>query len=92
MTAVSIPAYGTVEVRSDASVRSPAPYDVVVRVHAAGINPLDHMMVDGYGGSVLQRFRPAPLPFTPGRECSGEIAAVGSEVWDYKVYSHRLLL
>jgi NADPH2:quinone reductase len=50
------------------------PDDVVVDVHAAGVNFTDLLFVaDGYQVSV-------PVPFTPGSEFAGVVSAVGEHV------------
>lgn len=57
---------------------TPGPRQVVVQAHAAGVNPVDTYIRSGaYSAS-------APLPYTPGMDAAGTIAAVGSEVSDWK--------
>lgn len=55
------------------------PKDVRIRVHAAGLNFPDTLMIAG-----KYQFKPA-FPFAPGMECAGEIAEVGEKVSDIKV-------
>jgi NADPH:quinone reductase-like Zn-dependent oxidoreductase len=50
--------------------------EVLVRVHAAGVNPVDWKIRRGY----LKDFMPVPLPFTPGLDLAGIVAAVGPDV------------
>jgi NADPH2:quinone reductase len=52
----------------------PGPHEVVVRVRAIGVNPVDAYRRSGQYG------RLPPLPFTPGSDAAGEIEAVGDEV------------
>jgi NADPH2:quinone reductase len=53
---------------------TPGPREAVVRVHAAGVNFPDGLIIqDKY------QFKP-PLPFAPGGECAGVVEAVGAEV------------
>ena len=72
------------------------PTQVLVRVRAASVNPLDVMMSRGYGDTVLARLggvtawsrglQPAPaLPCVLGRDFSGEVAAVGPAVQGVRV-------
>ena len=72
------------------------PAQVLVRVRAASVNPLDVMMTRGYGDTVLaglggvtawsQGLRAAPaLPCVLGRDFSGVVAAVGPAVKGVKV-------
>jgi NADPH2:quinone reductase len=57
----------------------PEPSQVVVRVHAVGVNP-----VDTYIRSGAYAIRP-PLPYTPGTDAAGVIAAVGDAVTRFSV-------
>lgn len=52
----------------------PGPGQVVVAVEAAGVNFVDALLVQG-----LYQIRP-PLPFTPGMEFAGTVAALGDGV------------
>lgn len=58
----------------DAPNPKPGPGEVVVRVKAAGVNP-----VDTYFRGGLQGYTP-PLPWTPGVDGAGEVEAVGEGV------------
>jgi NADPH:quinone reductase len=53
---------------------TPGPGQVVVRVHAVGINPVDAYIRAG------AYTREAPLPYTPGTDAAGVIEAVGEGV------------
>ena len=55
------------------------PGQVLVRVRAASVNFPDLLMTRGE-----YQFKP-PLPFTPGLDLSGEIAALGEGVTGWKV-------
>ena len=52
----------------------PGPTDAVVRVHAAGVNFPDALLIEG-----KYQVRPE-LPFSPGGECSGIVEKVGADV------------
>jgi NADPH2:quinone reductase len=52
----------------------PGPGEVLVRVRAAGVNPVDAYMHTGTYA------RKPPLPYTPGQDGAGEVEAVGAEV------------
>ena len=56
----------------------PGPGDVLVRVHAAGVNP-----VDAYIRSGTYARKPA-LPYVPGSDGAGEVESVGSGVTGFK--------
>jgi NADPH2:quinone reductase len=52
----------------------PGPRQVLVRVRACAVNPIDTYI---RGGSVAM---PLPFPFVPGCDLAGEVVAIGSEV------------
>jgi NADPH:quinone reductase-like Zn-dependent oxidoreductase len=56
----------------------PAPDEVLVRVHAAGVNPFDWKVLEG-------RFGPLPMPRTLGCDFSGVVESLGSTVTDFFV-------
>ena len=60
----------------------PKPHQLVVDVHACGVNFPDVLMVQN-----LYQFKPA-LPFSPGGEISGTVAVVGSDVTGWSVGDH----
>jgi NADPH:quinone reductase len=71
--AVRVRAFGPASELVVESVTLPplAADEVLVRVHAAGVNP-----VDTYIRSGTHAVRP-PLPYTPGGDAAGVVAAVG---------------
>jgi NADPH:quinone reductase-like Zn-dependent oxidoreductase len=86
MKAVRLHAYGPPDVLryEDAPRPTATERDVLVRVHAAGVNAIDWKIRAGY----LQQMIPYPLPLTLGLDFAGTIAAaaevdaeVGSEVY-----------
>jgi NADPH2:quinone reductase len=56
----------------------PGPGELLVRVKAAGVNPVDAYMHTG------TYVRKPPLPYTPGQDGAGEIEAVGADVAGFK--------
>jgi NADPH:quinone reductase-like Zn-dependent oxidoreductase len=52
-------------------------YDVLIKVRAAGVNPLDYITVSSVGGI-------NPLPHIPGAEITGIVAKVGKHVTSLK--------
>jgi NADPH:quinone reductase-like Zn-dependent oxidoreductase len=82
MQAVRFHDYGGPEqlVVEQAPVPQLEPDGVLVRVHAAGINPVDWKIRAGW----LRQFRPIPLPSIPGRDFAGVVEAVGSQVGGYR--------
>lgn len=83
MKAVRIHQYGGREVLSidDIPVPAIAPDEVLVRVVAASINPVDWKVRAGY----LAQMIPHPLPLTLGWDVSGVVAAVGAGVTQWQV-------
>lgn len=78
MKAVLIDRYGgneVVEVR-DVPQPQPGPDDVLIRVHAASIDPLDWKIRSG----MLKMFTGRTFPKILGNECAGEVVATGSRV------------
>ncbi|MCK6555919.1 NADPH:quinone reductase [Candidatus Binatia bacterium] len=76
MKAIRVAAHGGPEVLDYVDLADPqaGPGQVVVRVHAAGVNPVDTYIragTQGYG---------APLPYTPGLDAAGVVESVGSGV------------
>ncbi|MEV7866406.1 NADP-dependent oxidoreductase [Streptomyces sp. NPDC088124] len=55
----------------------PGPREVLVRVAAAGVNPLDHLLRSGY---VQELNGHVPFPQVLGMEAAGTVLAVGAEV------------
>lgn len=77
MKAVRFHDYGSPDVLcyEDAPIPEPGPREVLVRVHAAGVNPADRQIRAGL------RFRlDRPFAFTPGCEVSGIVEKRGAEV------------
>jgi NADPH:quinone reductase-like Zn-dependent oxidoreductase len=83
MKAVRIHAYGGPEVLryEDAPKPTPAAGDVLVRVHAAGINPVDYKIRQGH----MQSFIPLKLPAILGWDLSGVVEELGPGVSGFAV-------
>jgi NADPH:quinone reductase-like Zn-dependent oxidoreductase len=58
----------------------PQPGHVVVRLQAAGVNPADWKMRQGY----YRQFMPLQFPWIPGLEGAGIIEAIGADVTTFK--------
>ncbi len=58
----------------DVPLPAPGPGQALVRIHAAGVNFPDALIIQN-----KYQFKP-PLPFSPGGECAGVVEAVGSDV------------
>jgi NADPH2:quinone reductase len=76
MKAIQVQQFGGPEVLQLQEVPrpKPGPGQVLVRVHAAGVNPYDTYMRNG-----TYAIKP-PLPYTPGSDAAGVVEAVGDGV------------
>ena len=63
------------------SLPEPRSGELVIRVHAAGVNPIDWKI----RGGLLQQMMPLQLPFTLGGDFSGVVEALGPGVDNFKV-------
>lgn len=74
------PADRVLSITQAARKPEPGPGQVLIRVHAASINPFDCQRRDGYGRTLLGAMGGAGLPLILGRDCSGVVAALGAGV------------
>ena len=81
MQAMSYASYGGLEVlgRGDQPVPKVGPGSVLIRVKAAGVNPVDWKIREG----LLGTHEAPPVPM--GREASGIVTAVGDGVEQFAV-------
>lgn len=76
------------------------PHDLLIKIHATSINPIDCLMVGGYGSKAIQIIREQAkgrwtisvllnrgeeFPITLGRDIAGVVERVGKEVTEFKV-------
>lgn len=82
MLAVRIHQYGNRDALSldDIPIPDIAPDEVLVKVVAASVNPVDWKVREGY----LAQMIPHPLPLTLGWDVSGVVVAVGGEVSNWR--------
>jgi len=82
MKAVRVHDYGGVEVLrlEDAPRPQPGIGEVLVRVHASSVNPIDWKTRAGY----LKAHMPLPRPFVLGRDVSGVVEATGPGVTAFR--------
>lgn len=83
MKAVRIHAYGGPELLHYETAPRPVPNpdDLLIRVRAAAVNPVDWKIREGY----LQGFLNHQLPLIPGWDVSGEVVNVGPEATGFKI-------
>ncbi|MEU6124377.1 NADP-dependent oxidoreductase [Streptomyces sp. NPDC047123] len=87
MRAVRLHEHGGPEVLryEEVPVPEPAPGEVLVRVHAAGINPPDWYVRDGMTDLPPETRPRFELPVTPGTDLSGVVEAVAADVDGFRV-------
>ncbi|MFT5460982.1 MAG: NADPH:quinone reductase-like Zn-dependent oxidoreductase, partial [Myxococcota bacterium] len=83
MRAAQIEGFGPPEVLQLVEVErpTPGPRDLLVRIHATSVNPVDAKVRSGTNRAVL----PPRLPWILGLDLSGVVEAVGSEVTEFAV-------
>jgi NADPH:quinone reductase-like Zn-dependent oxidoreductase len=84
MKAIRVHEFGGPEVLRHDDVPVPAiePGEVLVRVHAIGVNPPDWYLRAGMPGVPRELLPPMTLPITPGTDMSGVVVAVAPAVDD----------
>ena len=82
MVAIRFHEYGGSDKLLVEKIQRPQPKagEVLIKVHYAGVNPVDWKYRAGY----LKDFMPIQLPFTPGIDVSGTIEEVGAGVTGLK--------
>ena len=83
MRAVQIQKFGGPEVLTvhELPIPSPGQGELLVQVHAAGINPVDTGVRSGRAAALAA----AVPPYVPGFDISGTVAAVGSDITNFKI-------
>lgn len=87
MKAIRLHEFGGPEVLRYETVSVPVlkPGEVLVRVHAVGINPPDWYLRDGYEQLPAEMRPSVPLPVIPGSDVSGVVEAVATDVDGFSV-------
>lgn len=82
MRAVRLHEFGGPEVLryDEVPVPEPKPGEVLVRVHAVGVNPPDWYVREGMPNIPPEMRPPLSLPAIPGTDVSGVVAALGADV------------
>ena len=80
MKAIRVREFGGPAVLKPEDIPDPTagPGEIIVRVRAAGVNPVDAYIVTGTYP------RKPPLPYTPGQDGAGEVQSVGANVSQFK--------
>ena len=82
MKAIQVQKYGHADQMQLKQVQRPTPGkgQVLVKIHDAGVNPVDWKIREGY----LKDARPTSFPYTMGQDFAGEIVAIGEGVSGFK--------
>src|SRR5690242_14970623 len=80
MKAIRVNAFGGPEVLrlQDMPTPKPGPSEVLVRIHATGVNPVETYIRAGTYARLPE------LPYTPGNDGAGAVEQVGSDVTEFK--------
>jgi len=83
MKAIQVAQYGQVQGLELKDVPDLMPNDdqVLINVAGSGVNPIDWKILSG----AMKQFIPLSLPYTPGVEVAGTVAAVGKNVQGFVV-------
>lgn len=68
----------------DRPIPTPGPDDILVRVRATSVNPIDCAVRRGYGAEHFRRIGLLHDPHIPGRDIAGEVVSVGDNVKGFK--------
>jgi NADPH2:quinone reductase len=81
MKAIRVAAFGEPEVLKLEKVPTPqpGPNEVLVRIHAAGVNPVETYIRAGTYARLPE------LPYTPGNDGAGAVEQIGADVSEFKV-------
>jgi NADPH:quinone reductase-like Zn-dependent oxidoreductase len=67
------------------TVPEPKSNQVLVKVSASSVNPLDLMKREGYGKSIFEKQRKNIFPWIIGSDFSGTVAEIGSNISQFKI-------
>lgn len=65
--------------RSELNLYSPHRQQVLIKVHASGVNPVDTYIRGGQYAAL------PPLPYVPGKDAAGVVHSLGANVTKFKV-------
>ena len=74
MRAVTVSEYGAAPALTDLAAPRPGPGPVLIRIEAAGVNPMDRQIAAG----ALQAMMPGQFPLILGSDLAGTVEAVSS--------------
>ncbi|GAB4589670.1 NADP-dependent oxidoreductase [Nocardia sp. IFM 10818] len=81
MRAIVIREFGGTPEPADMPVPAPGPGQIQIQLEAAGVNPFDKRVIDGFLDGKL----PHDFPLIPGVDGAGSVSAVGPDVTDFEI-------
>jgi NADPH:quinone reductase-like Zn-dependent oxidoreductase len=72
-------------IKDDVQIPVPGKDEVLIRVNAASVNPIDFRISEKYGWTIFAEVKGVELPIVLGRDFAGEIVAIGTEVTAFSV-------
>ncbi len=83
ISAIQVHAYGDADQLKLEQIARPKPQagEVLVRIHAAGVNPVDWKIRSG----ALKDFMQQKFPYVPGADLAGVVEEIGSGVTEFQV-------
>ncbi len=83
MKAITFNAFGDISVLEIADLPRPSiePHEILVRIHAAAVNPKDTFIRKGY----LKRYTGIEFPMMLGFDYAGEVVEIGQEAADFQI-------
>ena len=88
MYAVTINKYGDVsnlQIKEDLEVPKPKSNQLLVKVNASSVNPIDLMKREGYGKTIFEKQRKPLFPWVLGSDFSGTVVEVGSKLSGFNI-------
>jgi len=88
MYAVTINKYGDVsnlQIKEDLEVPKPKSNQLLVKVNASSVNPIDLMKREGYGKTIFEKQRKPLFPWVLGSDFSGTVVEVGSKISGFNI-------
>src|ERR1700694_5544045 len=80
MRAVTVSEYGGAPALTDMPDPQPGPGQVLIKIQAAGMNPMDRNLANG----AMKAATPASFPFILGSDLAGVVEAVGEGAAKFK--------
>jgi NADPH:quinone reductase-like Zn-dependent oxidoreductase len=88
MYAITINKYGDAsnfQIEKDIDLPKPKPNQILIKVHASSVNPIDLMKREGYGRAIFEKQRKILFPWILGSDFSGSVVELGSKVTGFNI-------